>query len=167
VNDENGTSPVLIRRAVPEEFDRLRQVELESDRLLAQVGIGPFLDVDDHRLVEEAVVFAAGEPAVGFVSVRMVDGEAHIDQLSVVPEHGRQGIGRALLDHAISWARHQGLPGVTLTTFSHVPWNAPFYRRVGFEVVSHPTPGLAAIRADERELGIDAMGPRVAMRKVL
>ena len=167
MNDGNGTSPVLIRRAVPEEFDRLRQVELESDRLLAQVGIGPFPDVDDHRLAEATVVFAAGEPAVGFVSVRMVDGEAHIDQLSVVPEHGGQGIGRALLHHAVSWARHQRLPGVTLTTFSHVPWNAPFYRRVGFEVVSRPTPGLAAIRADERERGIDAMGPRVAMRMVL
>ena len=65
------------------------------------------------------------------------------------------------------WARASGLAAVTLTTFRDVPWNAPFYRRVGFEVVDDPTPGLAAVRAAERAEGLDGFGPRVAMRLVL
>ena len=156
-----------VRRARPDEFDRLRWVEAESDRLLAQVGMGPFPDDDHDRLDAAEVVLAAGDPAVGFVSVRLLDGEAHIDQLSVVPECGGRGIGRHLLDEAIRWARRQGLSGVTLTTFRDVAWNAPFYLRVGFEVLVDLPPGLDAVRADERERGFDAMGPRVAMRLAL
>ena len=156
------------RPAVPDELARLRWVELESDKLMEQVGIGPFPEDDEgSRLAGAAVIFASGEPAVGFVSVRLVDDGAHVDQLSVLPEHGRRGLGRALRDRAIGWARHEGLAGVTLTTFRDVPWNAPFYRNVGFEVVAHPAPGLAAIRAHERAIGHDALGPRVAMRLVL
>ena len=56
---------------------------------------------------------------------------------------------------------------VTLTSFRDVPWNAPFYQRVGFEVVDDPPPGLAAVRAAERAEGFDRFGPRVAMRLVL
>ena len=158
----------MVRRATPEEFARLRWVELESDKLMEQVGIGPFPeDGGGDRLDGATVVFASGDPAVGFVTVRLVDDGAHVDQLSVLPAHGRRGIGRALLDRAVDWARDEGLAGVTLTTFRDVPWNAPFYRTVGFEVVAQPAPALAAIRAHERAIGHDALGPRVAMRLVL
>lgn len=158
----------MIRVAGPGEFDRLRWVELESDKLMEEVGIGPFPeDGEGNRLAAAAAAFATGDPAVGFVSIRLVDDGGHVDQLSVLPDHGRRGLGRALLDQAIGWARDEGLPVVTLTTFRDVPWNAPFYRRVGFEVVADPAPGLAAIRAHERAIGDDALGPRVAMRLVL
>jgi GNAT superfamily N-acetyltransferase len=129
--------------------------------------MGPFPEDDRDGLDTAEVVLAAGDPAVGFVSVRLLDGDAHIGQLSVVPEYGRRGIGRRLLDEAIGWARHQGLSGVTLTTFRDVPWNAPFYLRVGFEELVDLPPGLAAVRTDERERGFDAMGPRLAMRLAL
>jgi GNAT superfamily N-acetyltransferase len=167
VTDGADTPPAVVRRAVPEEYDRLRWVELESDKLMEQVGMGPFPVDDDDRLAGSAVVFAAGDPAVGFVSVRTVDHEAHVDQLSVVPDRGRRGIGRDLLDEVIRWAGHGGLAGVTLTAFRDVPWNAPFYRRIGFEVVTEPAPGLAVVRRHERDAGLDAMGPRVAMRLAL
>jgi len=158
----------VIRPASPGEFSRLREIELESDQLLDTVGIGPFAhDYAHDRLDEMAAVFAAGDPPVGFVSVGIVDGCAHIDQLSVLTQRGGHGIGRALLDEALRWARTGGLSAVTLTTFRDVPWNAPFYRRVGFEVVDDPTPGVAAVRAAERAEGLDGFGPRVAMQLVL
>ena len=122
-----GTPPVEIRRARPDEFDRLLWVELESDRLLAAIGIGPFTYDNLDQRTRAVVVFASGEPVVGFVSVELVDDEAHIAQLSVLPELGRRGIGGALLDEAVSWARGQALEGVTLTPFRDVPWNAPVY----------------------------------------
>jgi GNAT superfamily N-acetyltransferase len=168
VSDDADRPPVVVRQAAPHEFARLRWIELESDRLYETVGIGPFPEDPTLGGVAEAdIVFAAGDPPVGFVSVVLVDGEAHVDQLSVLPERGGRGIGRALLDRAIRWARDEGLAAVTLTTYRDVPWNAPFYARVGFEVVADPAPGLAAIRAHERDTGVDAMGPRVAMRLVL
>ena len=161
-----GQTPAVVRHAVPGEFARLRVVELESDRRYEALGFTPFeRDESADRLVQAAAVFAVGEPAVGFLSLRVIDGEAHVDQVSVLPERGREGIGRALMEAAIGWAAGRGLSGVTLTTFRDVPWNAPFYRTLGFTEVMEPAPGLAGLRAHERDVGLDAHGARVAMRR--
>lgn len=160
--------PPVVRPADRNEFERLCWIESESDRLYEEVGIGPFTDdqTGDHLPIA-AAVFAVGEPAVGFVCLAMVDGAAHVDQVSVLPEHGRQGIGRALLEAAIGWAAAAGHAELTLTTFRDVPWNVPFYRTLGFEEVTDPGPELTAIRAHERAIGDDDFGPRLAMRRVL
>jgi GNAT superfamily N-acetyltransferase len=161
-------SPSVVRPADPAEFERLRWVELESDRLLEAFGMGPFPDDEgENHLAVAAAVFAVGEPAVGFVTLELVDGSAHIDQVSVLPEHGRRGIGRALLEAAIGWAASSGYTGLTLTTYRDVPFNAPFYRTLGFTEVTDPAPGLAALRAHERESGLDDHGPRIAMGRPL
>jgi GNAT superfamily N-acetyltransferase len=161
-----STEPVRV--ADPDEYPALRRLEAEADAMFAQVGIGPFLvsDEDDH-LAEAAVVLAVGDPAVGFACVDLVDGCAHLWQLSVLPSAGRQGRGRALVDAVCAWAASNGLPAVTLTTFRDVPWNGPFYARLGFSEVRNLSPGLAAIRDRERALGDDDFGPRLAMRKDL
>lgn len=49
------------------------------------------------------------------------------------PEHGRRGIGGALVGSVCDWARASGIASVTLTTYREIPWNEPFYRRLGFE----------------------------------
>jgi GNAT superfamily N-acetyltransferase len=160
--------PPVVRPADPSEFGRLRWVEIESDRLLEEFGIGPFEnDEAENHLSVAAAVFAVGDPAVGFVTLELVDGVAHVDQVSVLPEHGRKGIGRALLEAAIGWAAASGYRELTLTTYRDVPFNAPFYRTLGFTEIDHPAPGLASIRAREHESGLDGFGPRVAMRRPL
>jgi GNAT superfamily N-acetyltransferase len=154
-----------IRVARPEEHELLRSIEESADAMFADVGIGPFhQSEDDDHLAKAAVVLASGDPAVGFACVEVVDGEAHIWQLSVHPEAGRQGRGRALVRAVCRWATAQGLPGVTLTTFRDVPWNGPFYSKLGFREVGDLSPGLAAIREHERSIGDDDYGPRIAMR---
>jgi hypothetical protein len=54
---------------------------------------------------------------------------------------------------------------LTLTTFRHVPFNAPFYARRGFaEIPAHEQgPELVAQLADEARRGLDP-ARRVAMR---
>jgi hypothetical protein len=49
-----------------------------------------------------------------------------------------------------------------------VPWNAPYYRRCGFRVLTDGelTLGLQAIRQQEAALGLDRW-PRVCMRRDL
>jgi GNAT superfamily N-acetyltransferase len=157
-----------MRVADPSEFDLLRDIEDSADAMFAGVGIGPFtaLEEDDH-LAQAAVVLVWGRPAQGFACVDIVEGVAHLWQLSVLPSFGRRGIGRALVQAVCDWASSNGYRAVTLTTFRDVPWNAPFYDRLGFRVLHDLSPGLKAIRDHERDIGDDDFGPRVAMRKDL
>ncbi len=154
-----------IRAARPHEFPDLREIEFAADQLYESVGIGPFTSDDAEDHFDEAVlVLVTGEPPVGFICVEFVDGIPHIWQLSVHPDHVRQGLGRSLVEAASSWARSTGFDAITLTTYRDVPWNGPFYESLGFVVVHDLSPGLEAIREHEREMGNDAFGRRVAMK---
>jgi hypothetical protein len=56
---------------------------------------------------------------------------------------------------------------VTLTTFRAVPWNMPFYARLGFEEIpsGELTPALRSVINDEVRRGLDPRR-RLAMRFV-
>ncbi len=104
---------------------------------------------------------------VAFALVEQVDGDAHVEQLSLDPRWSRRGIGRALLDHVSDRARADGRPAVTLTTFVSVPWNAPYYRRLGFTALDDRDLGLGlgAILEAERRRWVGPRHARVAMRR--
>jgi GNAT superfamily N-acetyltransferase len=89
-------------------------------------------------------------------------------EVTVCPGSARRGLGRALLDRAANRAVADGLPALTLTTFAHVPWNAPYCARCGFRVLDDAeiTPGLQAIREREAAMGLDRW-PRACMRRDL
>jgi GNAT superfamily N-acetyltransferase len=157
-----------VRVARRDEYDALRAIEVEADTVFAEVGIGPFAESEqENHLDKAAVVFAIGDPALGFACVEVVDGAAHIWQLSVLPQAARGGRGRALVGAVCDWASANGLPAVTLTTFRDVAWNGPFYARLGFRELEELSPGLAAMREHERAIGDDDFGLRIAMRKDL
>ena len=86
--------------------------------------------------------------------------------MSVHPDHARRGLGRQLIDHAAAWATREGLAGLTLTTYADVPWNAPYYARLGFATLGEDdlTDGLRAVRTHEIARGLDKW-PRVTMRR--
>src|SRR5579863_2819481 len=155
-NDSDGLG---IRQAHPSEFQVLRDLEEASDLLFADVGIGPFSPDIDH-LGTASLVLVSGNPPVGFVSLEIVDGAAHIWQLSVHPSAGRHGRGTALVMAACEWAAGEGYDAVTLTTFRDVSWNGPYYAKLRSEIVETLSPGLSAIREREMALGDDVFGPR-------
>lgn len=97
----------------------------------------------------------AGRP-VGFVAAERVSGGLHILELDVVHERQGRGLGRRLLNHVLAWAAAEGATFVSLTTFLHVPWNAPFYRSAGFVEATGAalTPRLAALVAAETARGL-------------
>jgi GNAT superfamily N-acetyltransferase len=107
----------------------------------------------------------AGDP-LGYVIVDRVDGNAHVEQVSVRPDHQGVGVGRALIEHVVAWAADKGLPAVTLTTFADVPWNAPLYRHLGFRVLADDEigPELRVVRETEAAHGLDP-ATRVCMRR--
>ncbi len=157
-----------IRQARSDEFADLRAIELEADQLFNSVGIGPFTnDESEDHFSRAVLVLVVGDPAVGFVCIELVYGIPHIWQLAVLPEHGRQGYGRALMEAASDWARSERFDAITLTTFRDVPWNGPFYEKLGFTTMDTLTPELSDIREHERVIGDDDFGPRMAMRLVL
>ncbi|MBX3577764.1 MAG: GNAT family N-acetyltransferase [Rhizobiaceae bacterium] len=87
------------------------------------------------RLFAGQQVWVAADGAdrpVGFAVAGPLAGFLHLRELSVDPAHGRRGIGRALVGAVLAAARAAGLAGVSLTTFRDVPFNQPFYARLGF-----------------------------------
>lgn len=108
------------------------------------------------------VAVVADPATVGFLLAESLDLDLHVSEMSVIPAHGRQGIGAALMHAVKQHARDSGYERVSLTTFATVPWNGPFYAKQGFREMlnSEIGPGLAAFIEQERALGLEN---RVAM----
>jgi len=128
----------------------------------------PSLDVlERYRKAGHTWVAANDENhPVAYLIAEPVDGALHIEQVSVHPDFAHRRIGEALLAYATDRAAEEGLTHLTLTTFTEVPWNAPYYARLGFRTLDEAelTPGLRKIRAAEAEHGLDRW-PRVCMRR--
>lgn len=169
---------VQIRVARPEEAARLREIERRAGERFRSVGLDDIAD-DEPDSVEDLVGYAnlgrcwvaigADDRPVGYLLVDDLDGNAHVEQVSVDPEHQEMGLGRRLIEQARTWARETGRSAVTLTTFADVPWNAPLYAHLGFVVLSDSEigPELRARRQEEAERGLDKLMSRVCMKLAL
>ena len=165
---------VRIEPAQAGDLSKLAEVERAANRLFVERGVTGVTTEDVTSLAElleahEAGLLwvarrAGGEP-IGFALLCFADGQPHVEEIDVDPAYGRRGIGRALLQTTLSWARVAGHRAVTLTTFRDIPWNAPFYASAGFRsVAAHEIgPELAAIVRDETARGLDP-SQRVTMR---
>ncbi|MEU5788871.1 GNAT family N-acetyltransferase [Micromonospora purpureochromogenes] len=164
-----------IRTARTDELADLQRIEVDSGAPFREIGMVDIADAlpldldvlaDCQRAGRVWVTVGPDDQPIAFAVAYLVDDCAHIQQLSVHPDHARRGVGRRLLDHVAGWAAGRGLPALTLTTFRSVPWNAPYYARCCFLVLSpsHIGPGLAEVLAAEAALGLD-MDDRVAMRR--
>jgi GNAT superfamily N-acetyltransferase len=107
-----------------------------------------------------------GETPVGFALVEMLaDDLPHLEEIDVIPTHGRRGLGTALVHTVLEWVKRAGHQQVSLTTFRKVPWNMAFYSRLGFvEIPSHELrPEIETVVRDESARGLDR-DQRVVMR---
>jgi GNAT superfamily N-acetyltransferase len=163
----------LIERAVAADLPALPGIERAAgaafegwDVPAAEFDVVTSLDDLRHAL-DAGLLWVAREAdaPIGFALVDFLDGLPHLEEIDVHPSHGRRGVGRALVAAVLDWARAAGHAAVTLTSFRDVPWNAPFYARLGFRILepAELTPGLAEILRDEAARGFDPER-RVAMR---
>lgn len=159
-----------IRPAALSEFSLLPALEADADAVFGELS--PPLSYGDfpppgtaEEYAQAFHIMVVGRPPVGFVRLEVVDGQAHLEQLAVSPENAGQGLGRALVAAAKAWAHEAGFTAMTLTTFSQVPFNAPFYATCGFVELPADSWGteLAALRREEVASGLDAFGPRIVM----
>jgi GNAT superfamily N-acetyltransferase len=169
VGRHSGQSLGPVRTAEDDDLEQIADIETRADEVLSVDVVAqlPAGKNNPESLREAAVVLVAGRPALGFARVDVVDGLAHLEQLSVLPEHPRTEIGGELVEAACRWAADQGFRAITLITFADVPWNAPFYAARGFREIDDLTPGLAELRDWEGDLGLDRVGRRVVMRRDL
>jgi GNAT superfamily N-acetyltransferase len=162
-----------IRPGRADELPTVQEIERRAARRLASVGLPAAVDLPIHPMEElredcnhGRLLVAADEEdrAVGFALFDLHEDEAYLREVDVVPEHAGRGLGRRLIQAVIAKARDARLPRLTLTTFRDVPFNAPFYARLGFKTIDeiHASPRLARIREEERRNGCD-IAPRVAM----
>ena len=162
----------------------VRKDELACLQDIEQAAGAPFAEIDKCEVAEDeppsletlaayqqqgrAWVQAGDDRPVAYLIADLVDGAVHIEQVSVDPAYAGRRLGRGLIEHVAEWARHQGIDALTLTTFTDVAWNGPYYERCGFRVLadSELTPGLRRIRAEEAEHGLDRWS-RACMRREL
>jgi GNAT superfamily N-acetyltransferase len=157
-----------IRLAAPEDLADLPDLDRAADALFEVGGYGATRGAATPEQLDDAALLAvAGRPALGSVRVEIVDGTAHIAQLSVRPKFMKQGIGRSLVEYACTWAASHGYDAITLCTFTEVPWNAPFYATLGFAEVGDPGPGLRALRDEPVPVDVEKRGRRIVMQRAV
>jgi ribosomal protein S18 acetylase RimI-like enzyme len=112
---------MLVRRVPLEEWPRLREIRL---RALADAPYAFGTTYGDtvhqpeeywHRMLDDPVWVAEEEDRwVGMVRASEEDGAAHLISMWVEPEARGRGIGRALVEAMVDWARERAVPAVRL-----------------------------------------------------
>lgn len=170
------TSSFRIRLALASDLPHLAAIERAAATRFEPYGLAgvygavltPAAALEEALAASRLWIACDGDAIVGFAVASIVGENAHLDEVDVHPDQGRRGIGAALVAEVCAWARAAGFRAVTLTTLRDVPWNAPFYERLGFGVLREDewSPELREIFTDDARRGIPT-SDRVAMRRDL
>ena len=171
----------VIRTALICELETLSAIDSDASTLFEEAGLHLELSIEHEFAVAERArwlrclaagsallaISATGEP-IGFAAAGRLDGEPYLDQLSVRRAFMRRGIGTSLLSAVENMQRDTGADSLWLTTYSHLPWNRPYYERAGFVAVTEHECGrevLQELHYEQRWL--PHPHERVVMRKAL
>ena len=161
-----------VRPARGNEVGELQNIDLASASLFRGTGLidfGPLGEpsqpIPEDRLRKgfgDGLIWVAVdnlEELVGFALCSDRGDDLYLDQLSVLPRHGRQGLGTRLVRRCLQEAEARSFKRVSLSTFRKVPWNGPFYKKLGFREV--PTWRLQDWQTEIRELQKTTMDVRL------
>src|ERR1700733_260422 len=150
-----------IRPARSDELEQLPALEEASDTLFLSLEIGPLPPPGTVESLRAAlVVLVAGDPPARFPRIdRLDDGAAHLEQLAVHPDHGRQGIGRALVMAACRWAGEAGYPSSRWPRTATCPGTVPSTRPPGSSRSDRSTSGAGPAAGPARSRSWPAWWP--------
>lgn len=162
-----------IRAARTTDIPAIQDIERAAGEAFRGIGLATIADDEPpsadelaHSILSGGALVAVDgtDHPVAYLLVEPLGRRAHVEQVSVHPSHARLGVGARLIDAAASWGAARGLDGLTLTTFSDVPWNAPYYARLGFEPLAEDAwdDALGERVREEAAHGLAAW-PRVVM----
>ena len=168
---------MTIRRARADELETCRELERRAGEVFRGTAYSEVADAEpnDIEIVRAAhadgllwVAAAGNDDPVGHLTAAEGPNGLLIAQIDVLPAYQGRGFGRALIAAAEEEARRRGLPFIWLRTFRDIPWNAPFYAKLGFSEVEGGLFGVddADVVHHEVESGLNPAA-RVTMRKKL
>lgn len=156
----------FVRLAHSEDVSELAAVERSAASVFRNVGLDWLADGGTMDLAlltalcHDGTLWVAADEVdepVGFLAAHDLDGQLHIAEISIARFHQRQGLGARLIAAAVDHARAARFGAVTLTTYRDLPWNGPYYARLGFSEVDprEAGPGHLKKLQAEAEAGHD------------
>jgi ribosomal protein S18 acetylase RimI-like enzyme len=134
---------VIFRFAALHDAQSIREIEFEAGQRFVSVDMAGIADAPPMELEVVERKIDAGEiivavdadsddARIGFVMFEPQPTRIYVQELDVLTTHAGQHIGAALIGQVAQLARERALKQLVLSTFRDVPWNAPYYRRLGF-----------------------------------
>jgi GNAT superfamily N-acetyltransferase len=171
------SSDYQIRSARIEDLAMLAEIERAAATLFCDTPYAFLVDAEPLSLdfvtqqFRSARVWVAVDDdniSMGFAIANEIDKNAYLQEIDVHPNYGRRGIGRALIEHVCLWAQSQNYDRIFLSTFLDIEWNAPFYLKCGFQILTEDklTPGFQQIRQKEAEAGLPVDRRGILYRKL-
>jgi len=162
-----------IRLASIADLPLLPRIEIAAASLFPDADLPPHLRymAKEKSTLREAikeqrlwVACDERDTAVGFALADEVGGLAYLEEIDVHPDHMRRGLGKQLIAAVIRWASERSSPVLRLVTFSHLPWNAPYYASQGFVTLAPESiePAYQQLIDEDTAAGIDPIN-RVVM----
>ncbi len=156
-----------LRLARPEDAELMPAIERSASALFSDDPDLAELDLTEGRSPEQfqrlirkghCLVSHVGEDLAGFLVTEPFGRELHIWEMDVDRRFQKRGIGAGLVRACQVDARVSSFKALTLTTFRDIPWNAPFYARMGFQEVAalDAHPRLSGELANEVDDGLPA-----------
>lgn len=133
----------FIRLAQDDDAECIRKIELEAAKKFKGLGLidhlleQSFCQEKLKELITQEQVWVVSSPTlpVGFIIMSILGQEAYLEEISVLPQYGGQGLGTKMIDTVCQWSKSKRLNSVLLSTFRNVRWNAPFYEKLGFKIL--------------------------------
>jgi GNAT superfamily N-acetyltransferase len=169
---------ISIRAALDRDADKLPDIERSSGAIFREwPGLEWIADdgvqsLDQHLdLISHGIALVADEQGfgiAGFLNGEVAPDALHLHQIAVHRDRQGRGIGRQLIEAAQQIGAQRGVNALTLTTFRDVPWNEPYYQRLGFRTLQNENLNqrLRTILETERLAGLP-LEKRCAMIKTL
>lgn len=167
---------IRIRLASADEIHKVAPLEHAAAEMYREIGMdaiaddAPPAESELLQAVEEQRLWFAVEYGVlkAYLLGDYLPQSLHIDQVTVHPDASRRGLGALMIESVSADPRSKERGLITLTSFANVPWNAPYYERIGFiDIPESEWPeGVAEKVAAERGTDLAAW-PRVVMQRVI
>jgi GNAT superfamily N-acetyltransferase len=150
-----------VRLARSEDLIELAAVERSAASVFRDVGLAWLADGETMDLALLTTLCRDGtlwvvadeiDEPVGFLAAHELDGRFYIAEASIARFPQRQGHGARLIAAAVDHARAAGHGAVTLTTYRDLPWNGPYYAKLGFAEVDPGEAGPGHLKRLQAEV---------------
>jgi len=135
-----------IRLGTLEDCEVLQEIERAAARAFVGRKEMGETDIDLNRVTPLAFLEARvgegllwtlyhGKAPAGYIVCSWVKTDFYIAEVDVHPDHGGKALGAVLIERAAAHGFANGAARITLSTFTEIPWNRPYYERLGFAVL--------------------------------